>query len=198
MPGSNSIREIKTRLSVDGETAFRKSIKSVDSSLKAMKSELKLVRSGFDDTTDSMYKNEREAEVLRKMQEQLKVKVDALAGATDEAAKAYEDARKEAEKLTAEYGENSNEAKIAWQQVETLGTKMDRMATQSNNAERYLNDVTEQLKNVGTKADDAKEKSKDTKGYQPTCRKGKKCKTGETVYIYPFYVSYDGGAKKRR
>lgn len=161
MPGSNSIREIKTRLSVDGETAFRKSIKSVDSSLKAMKSELKLVRSGFDDTTDSMYKNEREAEVLRKMQEQLKVKVDALAGATDEAAKAYEDARKEAEKLTAEYGENSEKAKIAWQQVETLGTKMDRMATQSNNAERYLNDVTEQLKNVGTKADDAKEKSKD-------------------------------------
>lgn len=161
MPGSNSIREIKTRLSVDGETAFRKSIKSVDSSLSAMKSELKLVRSGFDDTTDSMYKNEREAEVLKKMQEQLKVKVDALTDATDDATKAYEDARKEAEKLTAEYGENSEKAKIAWQQVETLGTKMDRMATQSNNAERYLNDVTEQLKNVGTKADDAKEKSKD-------------------------------------
>lgn len=172
MAGNNNIREIKTRLSVDGETAFRKSIKSVDSSLKAMKSELKLVRSGFDDTTDSMYKNEREAEVLRKMQEQLKVKVDALAGATDEAAKAYEDARKEAEKLTAEYGENSNEAKIAWQQVETLGTKMDRMATQSNNAERYLNDVTEQLKNVGTKADDAKEKSKDAADNGFTVMKG--------------------------
>lgn len=172
MPGSNSIREIKTRLSVDGETAFRKSIKSVDSSLSAMKSELKLVRSGFDDATDSMYKNEREAEVLRKMQEQLKVKVDALAGATDEAAKAYEDARKEAERLTAEYGENSNEAKIAWQQVETLGTKMDRMATQSNNAERYLNDVTEQLKNVGTKADDAKEKSKDAAENGFTVMKG--------------------------
>ena len=172
MPGSNSIREIKTRLSVDGETAFRKSIKSVDSSLKAMKSELKLVRSGFDDTTDSMYKNEREAEVLRKMQEQLKVKVDALAGATDEAAKAYEDARKEAERLTAEYGENSNEAKIAWQQVETLGTKMDRMATQANNAESYLNDVTEQLKNLGTKADDAKEKSKDAAENGFTVMKG--------------------------
>ena len=157
MPGSNSIREIKTRLSVDGETAFRKSIKSVDSSLKAMKSELKLVRSGFDDTTDSMYKNEREAEVLRKMQEQLKVKVDALAGATDEAAKAYEDARKEAEKLSEEYGENSEKAKIAWQQVETLGGKMDRMATQSNNAQKYLNDVKEQLKHVGEKAGDAKE-----------------------------------------
>lgn len=172
MPGSNSIREIKTRLSVDGETAFRKSIKSVDSSLKAMKSELKLVRSGFDDTTDSMYKNEREAEVLRKMQEQLKVKVDALAGATDEAAKAYEDARKEAEKLSEEYGENSEKAKIAWQQVETLGTKMDRMATQSNNAERYLSDVTEQLKHVGEKAGDAKEKSKDAAENGFTVMKG--------------------------
>lgn len=172
MPGSNSIREIKTRLSVDGETAFRKSIKSVDSSLKAMKSELKLVRSGFDDTTDSMYKNEREAEVLRKMQEQLKVKVDALAGATDEVAKAYEDARKEAEKLSEEYGENSEKAKIAWQQVETLGTKMDRMATQSNNAERYLSDVTEQLKHVGEKAGDAKEKSKDAAENGFTVMKG--------------------------
>lgn len=172
MPGNNSIREIKTRLSVDGETAFRKSIKSVDSSLKAMKSELKLVRSGFDDSTDSMYKNEREAEVLKKMQEQLKVKVDALTGATDDAAKAYEDARKEAEKLTAEYGENSNEAKIAWQQVETLGNKMDRMVTQSNNAESYLNDVTEQLKNVGTKADDAKDKSKDAADNGFTVLKG--------------------------
>lgn len=154
---SNNIREIKTRLSVDGETAFRKSIKSVDSSLKAMKSELKLVRSGFDDSTDSMYKNEREAEVLKKMQEQLKVKVDALTGATDEATKAYEDARKEAEKLSAEYGENSEKAKIAWQQVETLGEKMDRMATQSNNAQKYLDDVKEQLKHVGEKAGDAKE-----------------------------------------
>lgn len=154
---SNNIREIKTRLSVDGETAFRKSIKSVDSSLKAMKSELKLVRSGFDDSTDSMYKNEREAEVLKKMQEQLKVKVDALTGATDEATKAYEDARKEAEKLSAEYGENSEKAKIAWQQVETLGVKMDRMATQSNNAQKYLGDVKEQLKHVGEKAGDAKE-----------------------------------------
>lgn len=154
---SNNIREIKTRLSVDGETAFRKSIKSVDSSLKAMKSELKLVRSGFDDSTDSMYKNEREAEVLKKMQEQLKVKVDALTGATDEATKAYEDARKEAEKLSAEYGENSEKAKIAWQQVETLGEKMDRMATQSNNAQKYLDDVKEQLKHVGEKSGDAKE-----------------------------------------
>lgn len=172
MPGSNSIREIKTRLSVDGETAFRKSIKSVDSSLKAMKSELKLVRSGFDDTTDSMYKNEREAEVLKKMQEQLKVKVDALTDATDDATKAYEDARKEAEKLTVEYGENSEKAKIAWQQVEALGNKMDRMATQSNNAKSYLNDVTEQLKNVGTKADDAKDKSKDAADNGFTVMKG--------------------------
>lgn len=161
MPGNNSIREIKTRLSVDGETAFRKSIKSVDSSLKAMKSELKLVRSGFDDSTDSMYKNEREAEVLKKMQEQLKVKVDALTDATDEATKAYEDARKEAEKLTAEYGENSNEAKIAWQQVETLGNKMDRMATQSNNAESYLNDVDKQLRDLETSLKNASEEADD-------------------------------------
>lgn len=161
MANTNNVREIRTRLSLDGETAFRKSIKSVDSSLKAMKSELKLVRSGFDDSTDSMYKNEREAEVLKKMQEQLKVKVDALTDATDDATKAYDEARKKAEELTKEYGENSEKAKIAWAEVETLGNKMDRMATMSFNAKSKLNDVYKQLRDLETPLKNASEKADD-------------------------------------
>lgn len=161
MPGNNNIREIKTRLSLDGETAFRKSLKSVDSSLSAMKAEMKNLSTSFDESTDAMAKNEKKSEILKRMQEQLKIKVDALAGAVVESKTAYDEARKKAEELTKEYGENSEKAKIAWAEVETLGNKMDRMATMSFNAKSKLNDVDKQLRDLETPLKNASEKADD-------------------------------------
>lgn len=158
---SNNVREIRTRLSLDGETAFRKSLKSVDSSLSAMKAEMKNLSTSFDESTDAMTKNEKKSEILKRMQEQMKIKVDALAGAVDESKEAYEEARKKAEELTKEYGETSEKAKIAWAEVETLGNKMDRMATLSFNAQSKLNDVDKQLRDLETPLKNASEKADD-------------------------------------
>lgn len=162
MASTNGVREIRTRLSLDGETAFRKSLKSIDSSLTVMRSELKNVSTSFDDATDSMTKNQKKSEILQKMQEQLKVKVDALSDAVETSSKAYEEAKKKAENLTAEYGENSDEAKAAWQETEKLANKMDRMTTMSNNAKAKLNDVTQQLRNVETALENAGSETQDT------------------------------------
>ena len=154
MANSNSVREIKTRLSLDGETAFRKSLKSVDSSLNAMNSELRNVSSSFDESTSQMEKNQKKSEVLTKIQEQLRVKVTALKDAVKTSAAEYEQAKAKAEKLTAEYGEQSKEAKVAWAEVEMLGQKLDRMTTMSNNAETKLNGVTSELDKLGREADE--------------------------------------------
>lgn len=64
--------------------------------------------------------------------------------------------------MTAEYGENSDEAKTAWQEAEKLANKMDRMATMSNNAKTKLNDVTQQLRDVETSLEDAGDEAKKT------------------------------------
>lgn len=162
MASTNGVREIRTRLSLDGETAFRKSLKSVDSSLSSMRSELKMVSTDFEESTNAMYKNQRKAEILTKMQDQLKVKIGALSDAVETSSKAYEEAKKKAEDLTAEYGENSDEAKTAWQEAEKLANKMDRMATMSNNAKTKLNDVTQQLRDVETSLEDAGDEAKKT------------------------------------
>lgn len=162
MANTNNVREIRTRLSLDGETAFRKSLKSVDSSLTAMKAELKNVSTGFDRSTDSMEKNRKKSEILQRMQEQLKIKVDSLSDAVKTSSKAYEDAKKKAEDLTAEYGENSDKAKLAWAEVETLGNKMDRMATMSYNAQSKLNTVAQELRGVESASKDAGSKLGDT------------------------------------
>lgn len=161
MANTNNVREIRTRLSLDGETAFRKSLKSVDSSLSAMKAEMKNLSTSFDESTDAMAKNEKKSEILKRMQEQLKIKVDALAGAVVESKTAYDEARKKAEELTKEYGENSEKAKIAWAEVETLGNKMDRMATMSFNAKSKLNDVDKQLRDLETPLKNASEEADD-------------------------------------
>lgn len=152
MSSNNNVREIRTRLSLDGETAFRKSLKSVDSSLTAMKSELKNVSANFDESTSSMTKNQKKAEILGRMQDTLKGKIGALADAVETSTKEYEEARKKAEELTAEYGEQSDKAKAAWQEVETLGNKMDRMTTLANNAQLKLADVEKQLDDVNKSA----------------------------------------------
>ena len=95
MSSTNNVREIRTSLSLDGETAFRKSLNSVDSSLSAMKSELKAVSTSFDVSTDKMAANQKKAEILQKMQEQLKVKTSALSDAVETSTKAYEEAKSE-------------------------------------------------------------------------------------------------------
>lgn len=161
MGSNNNVREIRTRLSIDGETAFRKSLKSVDSSLSAMKSELKNVSTAFDESTAGMTQNQKKAEILGKMQDTLKGKIGALADAVETSTKEYEDARKKAEELTAEFGEQSDKAKVAWQEVETLGNKMDRMSTMTNNAKSKLYDVTQQLRDLETPLTDADSKTDD-------------------------------------
>lgn len=159
---ANNIREIKTQLSLDGEAAFRKSLKSVDSSLTALNSELKLVKASFAGSTDEIAKNQAEIEVLQKVHDQLQVKCDALADAVDSTTKAYEAAKENAKKVSEEYGENSEQAKKAWAEVETLGNKMDRFTTQLNNAETKLannsNKINE-LKEAMQSAEAATEKT---------------------------------------
>lgn len=159
---ANNIREIKTQLSLDGEAAFRKSLKSVDSSLTALNSELKLVKASFAGSTDEIAKNQAEIDVLQKVNDQLKVKCSALADAVDTTTKAYESAKENAEKMSQAYGENSDEAKKAWAEVETLGNKMDRFTTQLNNAETKLannsNKINE-LKEAMQSAEAATEKT---------------------------------------
>ena len=50
------VRDIKARISLDGESAFRKALSMSNNSLKAMREELKTVTSEFNQNDDAVEK----------------------------------------------------------------------------------------------------------------------------------------------
>ena len=75
------VRDIKARISLDGESAFRKALSMSNNSLKAMREELKTVTSEFNQNDDAVEKTAKAQEILRKMQEQSEQKIQALSDA---------------------------------------------------------------------------------------------------------------------
>ena len=77
------VRDIKARISLDGESAFRKALSMSNNSLKAMREELKTVTSEFNQNDDAVEKTAKAQEILRKMQEQSEQKIQALSDAVE-------------------------------------------------------------------------------------------------------------------
>ena len=106
-----AVKEIKTRISLDGETKFRNSLRSVNSQLKVLASEVKAVSASFDKNKATIKDYQNLNTALNKLIEQQKIKTSALATAVEDSAKSYAEAKERAKKMAEEYGENSEEGK---------------------------------------------------------------------------------------
>lgn len=100
-------RTITTRLAVEGETEFKRSLSEANSNLKVMRSEMSLVDAEFKGQANSMDALTAKNKLLRREQEQQAEKVKALERAVKDAADAYG----ENDKRTDNYRQQLNRAK---------------------------------------------------------------------------------------
>lgn len=134
-------REIKTKISVDGEAAFKKSIKNINSELNVLSSELGAVTSGFSKGETSMKQLNAVGAVLEKQIAQQKVKVEALNGAVSDSRTAYDNACKKYEEAVKLHGEESKEAKEAAKAIDKAQSSMDSYTIQLNKEQKALNET---------------------------------------------------------
>ena len=100
-------RTITTRLAIEGETEFKRSMSSANSELKTLRSEMSLADAEFKGQANTMEALTKKNELLRRAQEQQTEKVKALEQDVKDAAEAYG----ENDKRTDNYRQQLNRAK---------------------------------------------------------------------------------------
>lgn len=154
-------REIKTTLTLDGEKAYKDSLKSINTQLKVASSEMGAVTSSYDKNNASAKDLAAKQEVLNKQIELQKEKQAVLKAAIDDAAKALEAAKGKAKEMADAYGEDSEQAQKAADAVRKAEGNLANYEIQANNATKTLNgyegqleQVKEESKNVGKNTED--------------------------------------------
>lgn len=120
-------RTITTRLAVDGETEFKRSMSSANSELKTLRSEMSLVDAEFKGQANSMEALTEKNRILRREQEQQAEKVKALERAVKDAADAY--------------GENDKRTDGYRQQLNRAKKELIDMNDALDDNERYLDEA---------------------------------------------------------
>lgn len=123
-------RVISTKLSVEGEAAFKKELENVNSHLKTLKSDMALVTAEFKGQANSLEALTAKDKILREQLEQQTEKMRALEEAVKEAAEAYG----EQDKRTDSYKQSLNAAKIA---VTNLTRELEENEKQMKNASGF-------------------------------------------------------------
>lgn len=141
-------REIKTTLTLDGEKAYKDSLKSINTQLKVASSEMGAVTSSYDKNNASAKDLAAKQEVLNKQIELQKEKQTVLKSAVDAAAKALEAAKDKAKEMADAYGEDSEQAQKAADAVRKAEGNLANYEIQANNATKTLNGYENQLEQV--------------------------------------------------
>lgn len=149
-------REIKTRLSLDGEQQFKAGLQSVDREMRVMQSQLKALTSGYDGNDKSVADLARQHDLLKERVTLSQNKVKALEGAVEDSTAAYEKAVEEAKKMAEAHGENSEEAIKAANAAAKAEATMDGYRIKLANAQTQLSRNTAELKNFEKEMDAAK------------------------------------------
>lgn len=180
-------RTIATKLAVEGEAEYKKSLKNINSEIGTLKSELKLVESEFAGQANSYEALSKKGEVLEKMYAQQSQKLEAHTKALEaakEAQKTYADridaAKREIEEYEAalaalaeesgdtsekqaELTKNIEDTKAALEKNQQHYEQATRLAnsyqTQINGAQAELNKLDTELKKNGQYLDEAKNSS---------------------------------------
>ena len=180
-------REIKTKVAIDGEKEYKESLKSINSALGTLKSELKLVESQYAGQANSYAALSAKGDVLSSMYDQQKEKVKAAAEQLEKAKKAQSDyaekvssaqseisrceaalaalgdetgdTTEEQAKLTAELEKAKGELSAAEKGYKSTTRSVNSYQTQVNNAETELNKLGSELDKNASYMDEAAKSS---------------------------------------
>lgn len=147
------VRDIKARISLDGESAFRKALSMSNNSLKAMREELKTVTSEFNQNDDAVEKTARAQEILRKMQEQSEQKIQALSDAVEYQSRKYQEAQAAADQAAEAYGYASEEAINARKAADDAASATDKYSKMLYSAQGEANKLSRELEDISNSSD---------------------------------------------
>lgn len=147
------VRDIKARISLDGESAFRKALSMSNNSLKAMREELKTVTSEFNQNDDAVEKTAKAQEILRKMQEQSEQKIQALSDAVEYQSRKYQEAQAAADRAAEAYGYSSEEAINARKAADDAASATDKYSKMLYSAQGEANKLSRELEDISGSSD---------------------------------------------
>lgn len=147
------VRDIKARISLDGESAFRKALSMSNNSLKAMREELKTVTSEFNQNDDAVEKTAKAQEILRKMQEQSEQKIQALSDAVEYQSRKYQEAQAAADQAVEAYGYASEEAIHARKAADDAASATDKYSKMLYSAQGEANKLSRELEDISNNSD---------------------------------------------
>ena len=145
--------DISAKLEVDGEKAFRDSLKAVDAELKSLKSEMDLTASTMDDMADSEEKTAKQGETLEKIIDTQEKKLGLLNEKYQTSVGRLGDLGTALENAKNEFGANSEEALKAQNAYnKQLKSAMD-LKTQINQTAAEMNKAKKDFSDLGKASD---------------------------------------------
>ena len=145
---ADKTQNIKTRLSFDGEAQYKAACKEINSTLKVLDSEMKLVTAEYKDNAES-------ADALR-------AKQDVLQKTFDQQAKKVKETEAALEKCRKATGENSEESKkletqLNYQKAALVKTEQElkKTADELEKAQKAADELGNEIENSGNQAESA-------------------------------------------
>ena len=140
-------KQVKTKISFDGEADYKKAVADINSNLKTLNSEMKLVTAEYKANGASVETLKAKQETLQKVYAEQKAKVEATAKALEECRKATGENSTESQKLEQQL--NYNKAALVNTEAELRKT-----ATELENCGKNTDDLEDGLKKSGDAATD--------------------------------------------
>lgn len=139
--------KIGATIALDGEKEYRAAVKSCNTEMKLLKSELKLASEQFSKNANSMKAYSQKQEILTKQVDQQKEKIATLRGALDDAKK--------------KYGENSDQVKSWQMQLNSAEADLSKLNRELDDVKKHttgVGKVKTEFEEIKGKIEQAKEK----------------------------------------
>lgn len=136
---------IRTILALDGESNFKNSMKQINTTLTAMKANVKALSSEYTTNATRVQNLRDQNKQLSELSDQYKEKIKLLSGVVDQNTKAYDTAKQRRLDAIWLYGRESKEAAEATKALHSATLELRNSETQLHNTEAELNAVDNQL-----------------------------------------------------
>ena len=151
--GEKVAADIGARIGIDGEKAFRDSLNAINSQLKSLDSEMKAVVSQFADVEDSEEATAAKGDVLQRSVTVTADKISLLESQSQRARAKLDDLGTELNRVSQEFGENSQEAIKAQNAYNRQVTTINKLESQINGAKANLNKMQNEMKTASETAE---------------------------------------------
>lgn len=150
-----AVRKIETEISIKNEAEFKRQISAVNNSLKAMRSEMKLLDAQYEGQTDSAEYLTKKQKILKEQYDQQEKKVQALAKMLESARSAYDENSDVVLKYKTQLDNATIELLKMGREVKNVSKAMESASNSTVSADKQISVFDKSLHDTGRSAEDA-------------------------------------------